>query len=231
MSKISISFILIFALTAFIWAQEEAESKQAKKPSLERIITKIEANYGKISDFHAKFTQEATVKILDQVEVAEGEVWLKKPGKMRWNYYTPNKEQIVSDGATMWFYNDKDNQVIESSVGGIAQGGASTTSLLSGFQNIRRQFDTRFSTESFPGEKGNYLIDLMPKKGDDDEESRVTIAVNKKNLFVETVYLFDAFGNMTKVKLSEIKTNKGAADSLFKFEAPEGVDVIKAPAY
>ncbi len=33
-----------------------------------------------------------------------GTLWIKKPGKMRWDYSSPQKKIFVTDGATAWFY-------------------------------------------------------------------------------------------------------------------------------
>ena len=73
--------IIFFALTQIVSPQEN--------DNLEAIIDQIQQKYEKINDFNSKFTQEATVRALNQVQKAKGEVWFKKPGKMRWNYYTP----------------------------------------------------------------------------------------------------------------------------------------------
>ena len=40
------------------------------------IVDKIQQKYEKIDDFHAKFIQEATVKVLNKGENAEGEFFL-----------------------------------------------------------------------------------------------------------------------------------------------------------
>ena len=69
----------------------------------------------------------------------------------------------------------------------------------------------------------------MPKG--DDEYNKVTISVDKKDMIVNTIYLYDPFGNLTTVKLSDIKTNGDVSDSLFDFKIPAGVDVVKPPTF
>jgi outer membrane lipoprotein-sorting protein len=49
-------------------------------------------------------------------------------------------------------------------------------------------------------------------------------------MMVDTIYLYDPFGNLTKVKLKDIQVDKGVSDSLFDFKVPSGVEVIKPPA-
>ena len=219
-----------FILFVFLLIQNKAWGQDN---DLDSVLDQVQSNYEEIDDFHAKFTQEATIKSLNQVQRADGEVWLKKPGKMRWNYYRPNKEEIVSDGAKVWFYNQDEKQVVESSLVEVMDT-PTTTTLLSGFGNIKKQFNSRFSTAAFPDENGSYLVDLLPRDNrdnkDEEEYNKVTIAVDKKSMLVNTIYLYDPFGNLTKVKLNDIKINKGVPDSLFNFKVPKGVELIKAPS-
>ncbi len=212
----SLVFSILISFTASV-----AQDKQ-----VDEIVTGVQANYEKINDFHAKFTQEATVKALDKVQKSDGEVWFKKPGKMRWNYYRPAKDEIVSDGITLWFYNYQEKQAIKSPVDRIMDT-PTTTTFLSGLGKIKEQFIAKFSTENQFDENGNYLIDLIPKEGDEDY-NKVTIAVDKKNMFVRDIYLHDPFGNLTKVSLTDIKINKGVPDSLFKFKIPGGIEIIES---
>ncbi len=212
-------FIIFLMLPVVAWGKEDK--------NLDEIINEIQSRYEKMGDFHSKFTQEATVKALNKVQKAEGEVWFKKPGKMRWNYYKPAKDQIVSDGSTIWLYNDEEKQVVKSSLDKVVDT-HTTTTFLSGLGNLKEQFNAQFSEPKPFDENGNYLIDLTPKKSD-EQYDKVAIAVDRKTMLVKDVYLYDPFGNLTKVKLENIEINKGVSDSLFKFKAPKGTEVIEAP--
>ncbi|MCL4245947.1 MAG: outer membrane lipoprotein chaperone LolA, partial [Candidatus Dadabacteria bacterium] len=103
-------FIFILA-AAFIASLPQAA---LASDGLDSVVDRIQKKYEHISDFHADFSQEAEVKALNKVQKAEGEVWFKKPGKMRWNYHTPAQDEIVSDGNTLWYYSQEEKQVIES---------------------------------------------------------------------------------------------------------------------
>jgi len=211
--------IIFFALTQIVSPQEN--------DNLEAIIDQIQQKYEKINDFNSKFTQEATVRALNQVQKANGEVWFKKPGKMRWNYYRPTKDQIVSDGITLWIYNEEENQVIESSLSEVMDTQATTT-LLSGLGNLKELFNPSFSKDHQFKENESHLIDLLPKGGG-EEYSKWTVAVDKKSLLVETIYLYDPFGNLTIIRLRDILTNKGVPDSKFKFNVPKGAEIVRLP--
>jgi outer membrane lipoprotein carrier protein len=216
-----LSFFITLALSIPVFGQGNNK--------LDEIVDQIQAKYEKIDDFHAKFTQESTVRALDKIQEAQGEVWFKKPGKMRWNYYKPKREEYVSDGNTLWFYNHEEKQVIESSLEEVTDTNTTTT-FLSGLGNLKKQFNARFSDDgSLLSDNGYYMIDLMPKE-DDEGYNKVTIAVDKKDMIVRNLYLYDPFGNLTKVKLEDIEINEEISDSLFKLKVPKGTEVIKVPS-
>ncbi|HML95489.1 MAG TPA: outer membrane lipoprotein chaperone LolA [Thermodesulfobacteriota bacterium] len=194
---------------------------------LDSVVDKVQKKYEQISDFHADFSQEAEVKALNKVQKAEGEVWFKKPGKMRWNYHTPAKDEIVSDGNTLWYYSQEEKQVIESPLSRVSDT-ETTSTLLSGLGKIKELFDVSFA-QNGSAEAGSYLLDLKPKT-EEEGYNKVTIAVDKNTMLVNTMYLYDPYGNLTTVNLTDISVDKGVPDSLFVFNVPDGVEVIKPPS-
>src|SRR3989304_7438086 len=79
--------------------------------SLEDVVVGVEGAYARLADLRADFTQQAFNKSLGQTIKAEGTVYLKRPGKMRWEYRAPSPQQIVSDGRSLWVYTPDLNQV------------------------------------------------------------------------------------------------------------------------
>lgn len=215
---------IIIAIIIFVSA---AEGFSAQNENLDTVVDKIQSKYEQIKDFHADFNQEANVKALDKVQKAEGEVWFKKPGMMRWNYHEPTRDEIVSDGQTLWFYDEEEKQVILSPLSQVSDTGTATT-LLSGLGKINELFKASFSESKEFEKDGNYLIDLQPKE-DEEDFNKVTVLVNKDTLIVSTMYLYDPYGNLTTITLNNIEINGGVSDSLFDFEVPDGVEVIKPP--
>src|SRR3989337_2483186 len=80
-------------------------------PSLGGVVVGVEGAYARLADLKADFTQQAFNKSLGQTIKAEGTVYLKRPGKMRWEYRAPSPQQIVSDGRSLWVYTPELNQV------------------------------------------------------------------------------------------------------------------------
>ena len=134
----------------------------AQEKDLDSVVDGIQKKYEQIDNFQALITKTSEVKALNKTQNAEGEVWFKKPGKMRWNYTTPNKDQIVSDGKTLWFYDEDEEQVIETPLGQVSET-QSTTTLLSALGNIKTIFDASFAEPGDINSNRRYLAALVPK--------------------------------------------------------------------
>ena len=51
-----------------------------------------------------------------QAQVESGTVYFEKPGRMRWDYESPEKKVFLVDGKTSWFYVPFDHTVTRESV-------------------------------------------------------------------------------------------------------------------
>ena len=43
---------------------------------------------------------------------AAGKAFFKRPGKMRWEYETPDRQTIITDNETLWIFRPEYNQVM-----------------------------------------------------------------------------------------------------------------------
>ena len=218
---LTFSFLLILS--------QFAHSEQSTQ--VDFIVDKLQNKYEGINNFHADFVQEAEVKALNKTQKAFGEVWFKKPGKMRWNYYSPTKDTIVSDGSILWYYIEADNQVLKSNLKDLNNGDTSSTTLLSGLGKIKELFKVKLINDPAFQSKTGYLLELIPIDVDEDEiKNKIIIHVNKSDSLVSTIFLFDPFGNQTKISLLKTQINKKISDKKFTFKPPKGAEVVKLPA-
>src|SRR6185436_11567483 len=98
----------------------------------------LQQRYQGISDFTADFSQSYRGGVLRTQTVEQGNVSVKKPGRMRWVYVKPEKKEVVSDGRKIYLYIPQDRQVMVSDVN---SDGSSTSALfLAGKGDISRDF-------------------------------------------------------------------------------------------
>src|SRR2546428_480750 len=94
---------MVKAVAALTLAVLVAVGSVSAQP-LDEVIRDIEAAYGRMIDLRADFTQTAFNKSLNQTIPARGTVYLKKGGKLRWEFTEPTPQEIVSDGKKVWVY-------------------------------------------------------------------------------------------------------------------------------
>ena len=77
---------------------------------LKTIVARLEAKYRSSHTLQATF-QESYSENGRLVRVEAGTVYFRRPGKMRWEYESPEKNLFLVDGKTAWFYVPADHTV------------------------------------------------------------------------------------------------------------------------
>jgi outer membrane lipoprotein carrier protein len=195
--------------------------------SVDELITKVQGSYDGITDIQARFAQEIMNKSLNRVRKAEGKVYFKKSGMMRWEYRKPHRQEIVSDGSTIWHYQPDDNQVI---VGEISKAIRAKLSIgfLSGEGNLRRDFHILSPKGQSQREERWYLLELAPIESQADFQ-RLVLRVDPKRYLIVQTDIYDAFDNINRIRFSRIKVDRNLPDSLFTFVIPPGTQVLRSP--
>jgi outer membrane lipoprotein carrier protein len=196
----------------------------ASGQELDQVVAGVENTYGKINDLRAEFTQTAHNKSLEQDIKAQGVVYLKKGGKMRWDYASPSPQQIVSDGRSLWIFTPELNQVNKGSAPKALAGPAG--SFLAGLGRIRDEFDVRFLN---PANKvdaaGRVVVDLTPKRPT-PFLTRLILSIDPKDYVVRQAVIYDQFQNTVTMSFTKVTLNPGLQDSLFVFTPPAGASVV-----
>ncbi|MBI4609676.1 MAG: outer membrane lipoprotein chaperone LolA [Candidatus Rokubacteria bacterium] len=191
--------------------------------TLEDVVAGLEGAYEKISDLRAEFIQNAFNRSLGQTIKAEGTVYLKKPGKMRWEYRTPTPQQIVSDGKSLWVYTPELNQVNVGEAPRALAGPAG--SFLAGLGRLRETFTVRFLNPLKVDAAGNPVLDLTPKRPE-PVLTRLILTVDPKASLVRKAVLYDQFENTVTMEFTKVAVNLSLADTLFAFRPPRGAAVV-----
>jgi outer membrane lipoprotein carrier protein len=192
--------------------------------TLDEVIGRVEERYTALEDLRASFAQSAFNKSLNRTIPAEGVVYLKKGGKMRWEYTAPTPQQIVSDGKSLWIYTPELNQVNVGEAPRALAGPAG--SFLAGLGRLREHFSVRFLN---PGRKtsdaGNWVLDLRPRRPQ-PSLTRLVLEVDPREYLVRSAELYDQFENTVTMRFTRIVENGGLPDRLFAFVAPPGVATV-----
>jgi outer membrane lipoprotein carrier protein len=192
--------------------------------TLDEVIQGIEGAYGKMTDLSAEFTQTSFNKSLNQTIPARGSVYFKKGGKLRWEYLEPTRQEIVSDGKTLWVYTPTLNQVNTGPAPEALAGPAG--SFLAGLGSLREHFGVRFLNLAQPRDTdGNVVLDLTPRQPL-PTLSRLILSLDPRTWQVRRAVIYDQFENTVTMSFSRVTVNGGLKDSLFTFVAPRGVATV-----
>jgi outer membrane lipoprotein carrier protein len=196
----------------------------ASAQSIDDVVRGLESAYGKMTDLKGEFTQTAFNKSLNQTIPAQGTVYLKKGGKLRWEYAEPTQQEIVSDGKTIWIYTPTLNQVNVGQAPEALAGPAG--SFLTGLGRVREFFGVRFLNPAQPKDAdGNVVLDLTPKQPL-PTLTRLILSLDPSTWDVRKAVVYDQFENTVTMRFTKVAVNTGLADKLFTFVPPRGVATV-----
>src|SRR4051794_32048344 len=200
----------------------------AADPTAAELAAALQKKIDTVKDFTTDFTHMYEGGVLRKQITERGRLLVKKPGKMRWDYTSPEQKQFVSDGVKMYSYIPQDKQVIVSSAPRDDQ--AATPALfLAGKGSLTRDF-TASLVDAPPGmPAGTRGLKLVPKTRQTDYDW-LMLAVDPGTLAIRGLQTVDAQGGKSTFSFANLKENSGVADKEFAFKIPRGVDVISAPA-
>ena len=196
----------------------------ARAETVDDVVRGLEGAYGRMQDLKAEFAQTAFNKSLNQSIPAKGAVYMKRGGKLRWEYSEPTPQEIVSDGKTLWVYTPTLNQVNVGAAPEALAGPAG--SFLTGLGRLREHFQVRFLNPAQPRDSdGNWVLDLTPKRPL-PTLTRLVLAADAHTFELRKAVTYDQFENTVTMQFTKLAVNTGLADRLFTFVPPPGVATV-----
>jgi outer membrane lipoprotein carrier protein len=190
-------------------------------PSPEALARALQARYQNVRDFTADFVQTYRGGVLRTETREKGTVAVKKPGRMRWIYISPERKEFVSDGEKMYSYIPEDRQVVVSDVP--ADNEAPTPVLfLAGKGDLVKDFTATLAPSPVSGSVG---LKLTPRRSEPEYEYLI-VAVDPETLQIRALTTRDRQGGESTLRFENLQENKGISDKDFAFRIPRGVDVI-----
>ncbi len=184
------------------------------------LLKGVENHYNRARTLQVLFEQTYTIPGRSK-RLEQGELFLRKPGRMRWVYSVPAGKLFVSDGKTVYLYTPASNQVQRQPLRESDDFRAPLGFLL-GKLNFWRDFD-RFVSKP---EGEDVRIAARPKS----ERALYTDVefVVTPSLSVRYLRIVGQDHSVMEFRFSEERINPPLAESLFRFEAPPGAEVVDA---
>jgi len=213
---------LLLVLLAALALGSYTANAQPSAPKLDDILSGVEKRYSG-SGFFARFSQTSTLKEMDITDTASGSIYVKHPGMMRWEYEKPDRQIFITDSQTLWVYRPDDNQVMVGEAPAYF-GSGKGASFLSDMKQLRKNF---IILRHEQGETDrSYVLTLTPKI-QKPEVSVIYLSITKTTYDVAQIVTLNAYGDETRIMFHDLHFNQGYDNNFFKFNIPEGTDVLR----
>ncbi len=214
-----ITFVFLALMTGLPVLGQAPQNQDART-----LAEAIQKRYDQVRDFSADFVHVYKGGTLRMQATERGTVLIKKPGKMRWQYNTPEDKLFVSDGRTMYAYFPADAQVTVSLMP-LDDEASAAVLLLTGKGDLVRDFRPEYVDP--PGfASDSFALRLEPISPTPDYESLILI-VARKNLALRQLISTDRQGGTSTFQFTNLAENLGLADSDFSFTIPLDVEVTR----
>ncbi|MBA4397343.1 MAG: hypothetical protein C0394_08175 [Syntrophus sp. (in: bacteria)] len=210
--------VILLTIPSMTW------SSAAETDSLEQLTAKMQEAYGSTQDLTAAFVQELTIVSIKKTEREEGTVYFKNPGRMYWEYTRPKSKKLVVNPQKAWLYVPEDQVVYVQDAEALYQSKV-ILRFLSGTGKLREDFEIKYAAPQIADKEGHHLLVLTPKRADLGIE-RLHLTVDRSSFQILQCSFSDAFGNLTRIRFRNIRTNNQLPESLFHFKPPRGVEIF-----
>ena len=214
-SKTMNKFIIILAIASLAFLTEIGFADEKME-----ILNSVQKTYDMTKTFKADFVQISYLKIMDQTQTAKGKVFIKKPGKMKWDYKAPDPQILTSNDAGIWLYMPEEKQVTKMQMENIYSSNTPAMFLVG-----KGKLSESFKVDNVLNKNNLITLTLLPKDSEMNI-NRLLLFVNDKNYQITGSSVYDNLGNKTEIQFSSIQINQTISDNFFNFDIPEGVDIV-----
>ncbi len=209
-------FVIIFVLLLLAgiasWADE-----------LPQLADRVDRRYNRLNTLTADFIEIYKGAGIQRTE--SGTLWLKKPGRMRWDYREPRAKLFLTDGKKAYFYVPGERQARQAPVKNLDDLRSPLRYLL-GKTKLQKEFSGLAVASIAPLEAGNVVLQGVPKSMA-DRLNRVLLEVSPDGTIFRIV-AEELDGSSTEFRFRNQRENVNIPDARFQFHPPAGVEMIQA---
>jgi outer membrane lipoprotein-sorting protein len=198
MARHFLAVLLLLTLT-LSGAQARAESVGADT------LRRVEAYLQNLKTAQARFVQ--TTHNGDQLV---GTFYLKRPGKLRFEYDEPVKDFVVADGTFIYFYDGKLKEQTNAPIG---------TTLADFF--LRKELRLSGDLKVKESKRAGGLLQVQVVQAEEPQAGSITFGFTENPLELKKWRVIDGQGLITEVELFYVKTGVDLDNDLFIYVDPD----------
>jgi outer membrane lipoprotein carrier protein len=209
------------SLVALAWAMATAMQAGAL-PSVHVVAEAVDQHYNRLRSLEAEFTEIYQGGGLQRVE--SGILRLKKPGKMRWDYRSPEEKLFVSNGTEAWLYLPQEKQARRSSLKKLEDLRSPLAFLLGKTKLEKELQNLSFAPDVQVWQPGSSMLRGVPR-GMEDRVEQILIEVSPDYRILR-ILIHGTDESITEYRFSSQKENVELADKQFRFTPPPGSETV-----
>ena len=196
----------------------------AQTVDLQQVTQSVDKHYNGLASLETNFTESYRGGGLARTE--SGTMWLKKPGKMRWEYDNPARKLFVTNGKTAWFYVPGERQARRAAIKRLDDLRSPLRYLL-GHTKLEKEFSSLSLASGEPLDRPADKILSGVLKGMEDRISKVDIELTPDSR-ISRISIYSLDGSITDFRFENERDNVPISDGHFHFDPPPGVEVLGA---
>ena len=179
---------------------------------------KLNDFFNQLETVSAKFEQSILDTESAHVGRFQGDLYVSRPGKFRWDYFEPYEKQILADGDTVYVVDTDLEQITYIPQERALQG--TPASILIGQESL----EDRFEIIDIGSSQGMDWVELLPRDAE-SQFTRILLAFVSNEL--RRMEMADKFGQITRFQFYDIKRNPELDKQLFVFKRRQGYDLLE----
>ncbi len=211
-------------LLTMVWClMTTVSTAAALDADVKTLAAAVDAHYNHLRSLEAEFTELYRGSGMERTET--GTLWLKKPGKMRWEYRSPREKLFVSDGKDAWFYVPADRQARKTAAKKL-EDVRSPLAFLLGKARLEKELQgLSLAPDVTPLASGNVVLRGVPQALA-DRVSEILLEVTPDHQIARIV-IQEVDGAATEYRFGAMKEDVAIGDGQFAFEPPAGTETVE----
>jgi outer membrane lipoprotein carrier protein len=220
-SALSLPALVILAVV--FPASRSAITAGSLAVDVKSVAAAVDAHYNHLRTLEAQFTEVYRGAGMERTE--SGTLWLKKPGKMRWEYRSPREKLFVSDGRDAWFY-VPDNRQARKTTAKKLEDVRSPLAFLLGKTRLEKELQgLSLAPDVEPLQPGNVVLRGVPQALA-DRVSEILLEITPDHQIVRIV-IQEVDGPITEYRFADMREDVKIGDGRFQFKPPPGTETVE----
>ena len=188
--------------------------------------------YDQTPSVQARFSQYFWNRVYDRTSTSRGQIFISRPGRVRFDYAAPSGKVVVSDGSHFTYYEPGDDGAAGQYYEGSADSTSAALGFLTGTARLDRDFTFTLRPQSATQPPHTRALELRPRRPD-PHYRRVVLYVSEPTAtrgVVTRISIEDPDGNWNRFDFTNFDLVQPIDASRFNFHPPAGARRIDPPS-